>query len=469
MGKPIFERMKELKEIRPISFHMPGHKGRNWLINWGEYILDMDITEIPGMDNLQDPVGVIKRSQELAAKAFGARETIYSVNGTTGGIYIALGGISSPGDKILIQRNSHKSVYNAAILNRLDIEYVYPNYNKDHHLYTGIDPDTIESKLKESPDIKVVVLTYPNYYGICSNIEKIGEIVHKYGKLLMIDEAHGSHFIFSDHLPTPALKAGADITVQSIHKTLPSFTQTSMVHIGSERVDVERIKAMSALYQTTSPSYLFMTSLELARAYMEGEGKERLDKVIQELKVLEKSLQEIPRVKVFTGDKDDKTIHSKDITKILFRIEGLTGVNTNKILMEDYNIYLEMADRHHALALTSVMNDREDFEALYKAIEDIASREYDYVDPMDIDIPMPKIERPIYEAFYSNKRAVDLKDSIGKISASFITPYPPGIPLICPGEKISRELVEYISFLKDKGIEIIGFMGYNKEKIQVID
>lgn len=206
METPIFDELKKLKDKNPISFHTPGHKGKNTLANWKEYIPQIDITELPGMDNLHDPRGIIKESQSLAAKTFGAKDTLYSINGTTGGIYIALGTITSPGDKILIQRNSHKSIYNGAILNRLDIEYVYPNYNEKYGIFTGIEPGTIEKKLKEDLKIKAVVLTYPNYYGICPNIKRIAEIVHKYDKILLIDEAHGSHFAFSEKLPISALE-----------------------------------------------------------------------------------------------------------------------------------------------------------------------------------------------------------------------------------------------------------------------
>ena len=205
MNTPILDRLNKLKKDNSISFHTPGHKGKNTLINWGDYIPYIDTTEIFGMDNLHDPKGIIKDSQDLAAKAFGAIETIYSVNGTTGGIYIALGGITNPGDKVLIQRNSHRSIYNGIILNRLNPEYIYPNYNKKHRLLTGIDPKALEAKLRQDKDIKVVVLVYPNYYGICSNIERIAEIVHKYNRILLVDEAHGRHFIFSEKMTISAL------------------------------------------------------------------------------------------------------------------------------------------------------------------------------------------------------------------------------------------------------------------------
>ncbi len=469
MKTPILNKLMEIMDKERVSFHMPGHKGKSTLVQWEKLIPYIDTTELPGLDNLHDPTGIIKESQYLAAKTFGAKKTLYSVNGTTGGMYIALATLTRPGDKILIQRECHKSVYNGAILNKLRTEYIYTNYNRKHGLYTGIDPMEIESKLRNDPTIKVVVITYPNYYGICSHIEKIAEIVHRHNRMLIVDEAHGSHFIFSKKMPLPSLKAGADIAVQSIHKTLPSFTQTSMIHVGTDGVNIEKLNEMSSLYQTTSPSYLFMASLELARAYMEGEGKEKLNENIEHIYSLIESLRSVDKVKIFTGDEDDSTIYYRDITKILLGIEGLTGTQLSNILMDHYGIYMEMSDFNYSLALTSVMNEPDDFKELLYAVKDIASRVSEkpktHEEPF---IPKPIIELPIYEAYYSNKEEVSLKDSIGRISSTFVIPYPPGAPIICPGELITKELIDYIQFALDKGIEIIGLIGYNRGKIQVV-
>lgn len=470
MKTPIFNALKRLKEDDRTSFHTPGHKGKSTLVNWKDYIPIIDTTEIQEMDNLLEARGIIKESQELASKVFGSLSTHYSVNGSTGSIYIALSTITEPGDKVLIQRDSHKAVYNAMILNRLNPVYVYPKYNKEYNILTGLNPMDIDNILSKDREIKAVVITYPNYYGICSDLEAIAKIVHKHNRILMVDEAHGSHMTFSDRLPKSALECGADIAIQSTHKTLASFTQTSMIHVGSERIDINKLRDRFQLYTTTSPSYLFLASCEIAAAYMETEeAKERLEWNIDKCEKTIKILNEIDKVTVFTGDKKDNTIYAKDNTKILFKIRGIKGNHIEKELDTKYNINLEMADYYYALALASLMNEEEDYRRLIDGIRDLSNIECEQdIEPISIKTPDPKISIPIFQAYYSNKRQVSLKDSIGKISGTSIIPYPPGIPLIVPGEVITRELYHYIKFLMENHIEIVGLMGYNKDKLVVL-
>lgn len=213
MKRPVFEALSKLKDENSVSFHMPGHKGKNTLFNWGDYIPAIDTTETYGMDNLLEPRGVILESEKEAAKVFGAMNTFYAVNGSTGSIYIAIATITKPGDTVIVQRNCHKSVYNALILNRLNPVYVYPKYNDDYHVLTGVDPDEIEDLILDNPEVKAVIVTHTNYYGIASDLERIAEICHNYGKILMVDEAHGPHMKFDDRLPKSALECGADIVI----------------------------------------------------------------------------------------------------------------------------------------------------------------------------------------------------------------------------------------------------------------
>lgn len=471
MKTPVFDALNKLMEENSVFFHMPGHKGKNTLINWGDYIPFIDTTETEGMDNLLDPRGIIQESQELAAKVFGAKYTQYAVNGSTGSIYIALATITKPGDKVLVQRNCHKAVYNAMILNRLNPVYMYPNYNEEYHVMTGLDPKEIDEILSEDDEIKVVVITYPNYYGVCSDLETIANIVHKHNKILMVDEAHGPHMTFSEKLPKSALECGADIVIHSTHKTMASFTQTSMIHVGTDRVDLNKLRDRFQLYTTTSPSYLFTASNEIATAYMDTEeAKKKLEWNIDKCEETIKRLNSIARVFVFTGDENDKTIFAKDNTKILFRIDGMKGSQVKKQLYAKYNIRLEMTDYYYALALTSLMNEEEDYERLIAAVEDLAKTgPYEDITPVSIKMPTPEVIMPIYEAYHSSKKQVELKYSIGKISATSIIPYPPGVPLVVPGEEITQELYDQITFLMENGIEIVGLMGYNKDRLVVVE
>ncbi|WFA08483.1 aminotransferase class I/II-fold pyridoxal phosphate-dependent enzyme [Tissierella sp. Yu-01] len=471
MKTPVLEALKNLMEENSVSFHMPGHKGKNSLINWGEFIPYIDTTEVEGMDNLLEPRGIIQESQNYAANVFGAKATYYGVNGSTGSNYIALATITKPGDKILVQRNCHKSIYNGMVLNRLTPVYLYPEYNENYNLITGVHAEDIDRILTEQPDIKAVVLTYPNYYGVCSDLKTIADIIHKHNKVLMVDEAHGPHMTFSDKLPMSALEAGADIVIHSTHKTLPSFTQTSLLHVGSDRIDLNKLRDRYQLLTTTSPSYLFTLSNEISVAYMDSEeGRSKLEWNIKKAEEIIKRLNAIDRVEVFTGDPTDKTIFDKDVAKILISIDGIRGSQIKKRLLSEYNIRLEMSDYYYALAYISPMNTDEDYKKLVAAIEDMAKNSpYEEINFVNVKMPEPKIVMTPAEAYYNHKAQVKLKDAIGKVAAAPVIPYPPGVPLIHAGEEFTKEIYDHILFLMENGLEIVGLMGYNKDHIVVVE
>ena len=468
MKTPVMNALKELVKEDSVSFHFPGHKGRLTNIDWAELMPMIDTTETRGMDNLLEPTGIIKESQEEAAKVFGSKYTIYGVNGSTGSNYIALSAVANKGDKILVQRNCHKSVYNSMILNELDPIYVFPNYNKEYELTTGVCPNEIEKILEEHPEITVVILTNPNYYGICSDIKTIAEIVHRDDKrILIVDEAHGPHIGLSDKYPDSAIVSGADIVIHSTHKTLPSLTQTSLIHVCSDRVDMNKLMDRYQLYTTTSPSYLFTLSNEMSVAYMAEEGKKQLDGNYEYLLDVRKRLGEIEGVTVLEMDPNDDTIFDLDICRITIDIAGYKGQELMSILYHDYNIRMEMSDYYNTLAVATVMNNKNDYETLINAVKEIASREKrNPIKDLTLDMPQPVISMSPAEAYFAHKKLVNIEDSIGEVAATSIIPYPPGVPLLASGELITKEIFDYLLFLLDNNINIVN-LSEDRKKIVV--
>lgn len=471
MKAPIIDGLKKYVLENNKRFHMPGHKGKELLRFLGDSIPEIDVTEVEGTDNLHNPSSIIYESQRLAAEAFGAIKTFYSVNGTTGGLHAAITATVKPGGKALIQRDCHRAVYNALILGRITPKYIYPRYSRECDIVTTLDPEEIDKELSIDNNIGAVIITYPTYYGICSDIKRIAEIVHKHGKILIVDEAHGSHLRFNNGLPISALDAGADIVVQSTHKTLPAFTQSSMIHVGSHRVDIERLRAMISIFQTTSPSYILMSSIDFAVAYMKRQGKDKLENLLNNIEKWTSYMKQIDKVNILDKNSKDSQIFDFDNTKILMKIDGLTGKSMENILRKKYKIQLEMSDYYYGLALASVLDEDEELERLAYSIEDI-SKKYSYMDMklnnIDIRKTKPDIKLSLYDAFYSEKTEIELIKSSGEISGDFIIPYPPGIPIVCPGEVISDEVISYIKTLKKNNIQILGFIDYNREKIKIV-
>lgn len=464
----LYQGLKTIAIAESINFHMPGHKNRDHNMPWLKDAIRLDTTETYGADNLLHPDTIIKDSLRGIADVFGAKRSLFSVNGTTGSIYIAQNVALNPGETLLVQRDSHKSVYNGAILNRLDLDYVYPKYHADKKIVTDIDPEAVEEKLSQNNKIKAVMVVYPNYYGITSDLGKIAEIVHAHGAVLIVDEAHGSHMHFSDRLPSSALSCGADIVLQSTHKTLPSLTQTSLIHLGTDRVDPYRLKRASALYQTTSPSYLFMTSIENAIAYMDSKkGRSALDRLIDMTMEFRKRLIELPGIELL---EDTDQIYGLDPTRVLFRHESLAGGKLKDELYRNANISLEMADLYYALALCTVNNTQADFDALYSALEKIAANHYEEKLVRDIEVDMipATIEMPMYEAYYREKEEIRLEDALGCIAGQQITPYPPGVPMVLPGEVIMEPILKKLLELKKVGIDIVGTFGPGRSFIEVL-
>ena len=432
----------------PVPFHMPGHKiGKGIPRNFLEDLHQLDMTEIPGLDNLHFPEGVIKEAQDLAAKVFGADYTSFLVNGSTCGIHAAILGVCKPGDRLIVSRDCHKSVIGAMMLGSVTPIYIAPEYDSSFGVSSLMLPSTVEEAIKNNPDAVGVVVTRPNYYGLCSDIRAISDVVHSYNKILIVDEAHGAHLKFSSKLPCSALDADADVCIQSAHKTLPALTQGAYMHIKGNRVDVDKVKFVLRLIQTSSPSYIIMAFLDIARAIMESCGAELIEKLLENITWFERMICEntgykILSVQPFLSGHVDKT---RIVVNV--RNTGKTGFFVEKILRSQFNIQVEMADMYNIVCISTIADGMKEFERLYCALKEIEkqfnnSSKLPDINVREVNIPLQEVA--LDKIMQCNYKKQNLAESVGKVSRGIITPYPPGVPIVCPGEVITEEAVQYI-------------------------
>jgi len=477
---PLYDGIVEYIGEKNLSFHMPGHKNGKGILkikekpDFKDNLLFLDLTEVPGLDNLHVPEDIIQEAQEYAARAFRSDYTYFLVNGTTCGVYSMILGVTNHGDKIIVPRNSHRAVAGALIIGGLWPVYYEPDVDMDKGIAVSVSPEIIEKTIMENPDAKAVLVTNPTFYGTCSDIEAIADIVHKHNMVFLVDEAHGAHLPFSKKLPVNAMDAGADVAAQSAHKTLSSFTQSSMLHVRRGRVDIEKIEFMLRLTQTTSPSYILMASLDLARFQMEEHGEELLDDLIGMVDGFRERVNSIPDIYCFGREViGQHHIVDVDPTKLTinFKNFGMTGTRISEILRSEYKIQVELSDLYNILAMATIGDEMEDYERLYDAINGISekySSERETRDIPQILWKMPYQALSPREAVYEPMEMVDFKKSDGRVSAEIIAPYPPGIPVILPGEIITNDIIENIAKVKEAGIKINGPRDQRLEKIAVI-
>ncbi|SFH78686.1 arginine decarboxylase [Tindallia magadiensis] len=463
---PLMEALQSLEKKKPVSFHTPGHKNGQIFERSPSFPLyplsfTWDTTEIPGTDHLHHPQGVIKESQEKAAAFFGADESFFLVNGSTGGIYSMIMTVAKPGDELIIQRNSHQSVYHGCLLGDVIPRYLQPEIDGQTGLTKAVTEKTVEEALKKWPKAKGMLLTSPNYYGYSANLPVIAEILHRHKKVLLVDEAHGSHFILAeDRMPPTALKAGADLVVQSTHKTLPALTQASMLHRQGKAIDGHRLKTMLQIHQSSSPSYLLMASLENGVRLLEESGKAWMEELLENIEHTRCQMASVQEIDMITGD---------DPTRLWFNMHGtgLSGYEWNKRLAAQYAVMMEMADPLGVLALTTIGNRKEDFDRLVEAIrrirEDAWKKESDHsVGERDLNAlweeslweesffhKVPERVLSLRQAMDGEKEMVSLHRAVDRISGEMIAPYPPGIPVLLPGEKISASLIQWLEKRQD--------------------
>ncbi|NLN48011.1 MAG: aminotransferase class V-fold PLP-dependent enzyme [Clostridiales bacterium] len=476
---PLFKSIKDYADSNVLPFHMPGHKrGRIYkklgLGSLFENILKMDTTEVPGVDNLFCPVGPLLKAQKMAAESFGADHSFFLINGTTAGIYAMILSTTNPGDKIIIPRNAHRSAISASILGRLQPVYLLPEIDEQMGIAMGIKPETIEKALIRNPDAKAVLITSPTYYGACSDLKSIAGIVHKHGKVLLVDEAHGSHFVFHKDLPKSALASGADMTAQSTHKTLLSMTGSSMLHTKGERLDIEKVKFYLQLVQTTSPSHVMLASLDAARYIMDKYGYILLDECMKYSDMVRKEINQRTEFYCLSYEKiGENGIYDIDPLRLTVCVKegGLTGNEANRILRDKYKIQVELSDINNIAAITTVADGEEDYNKFLDAICSLSEsvhKKQTHIGYKELPKSLPKIAVKPYEAIHKGSEMVELSKSIGLISAEMVIPYPPGIPVIMPGEVIDRDIVDYLIQCKESGVRISGTIDSNLDRIKII-
>ncbi len=477
---PLFDAMVNLAESRKVSFHTPGHKSGKGISTRfrkfvGHRIFSIDLTTLDEVDSLQNPTGVIKEAQELAAKAAGADRSYFLVNGTTVGNHAMVASTTGPGDKVLIARNCHRSVLTGLIVSGAQPIFFQPTFDRDLKLTLNMTFETVKKAIDENPGARALLLTSPNYYGLCADIEKIIPYAHEKGLVVLMDEAHGPHLKFNPKLPKCSLETGADMCVQSTHKIVGGMTQASMLHANTGRINIDDVTNTLKLLQTTSPSYILMASLDLARMQMATEGKKLLNRTIKLAEEARTEIDKIPGITCFSKERAKQSgMADMDVTKLTITVSdlGLSGYTVSQMLNTRFDIQVEMADPFHVLVIVSIGDRQDDLNRLVEALRQIAGE----TGLQGALLPLDKVHPPVLqnrfamtprEAFYYDTEMLGINQAIGRVSAEIVTVYPPGIPLLVPGEEISQDAIDYLRNMAGLGAIIDG-MNENNSLVRVV-
>ena len=465
------------KNITP--FHMPGHK--NNINNFDELELisenlyGIDKTEIPGLDNLHIPKEMILHAEILASRAFKSSKSYFLVNGSTCGISSMIMGVTKPKDKVIVQRNCHQSVFMACLMGDLSLCYINPDVLSEFNIAGAVSVKEIVAIMDANRDAKAIVLTYPTYYGTCSDLLKITLEAHKRNMLVLVDEAHGAHLPFNVKLPISAMDCGADVSVISLHKSLPALTQASLLNIGGGIISIRAISPgiefMLKIFQSSSPSYVLMASIDAARNIMESRGNALLDKLIYNIDVLSNKLSNLGGYKILGKEQIGiASIKDVDITKIVIASKSsLSGRDLEMKLLNEHNIQIEMSDINNIVLIGSVGDSDDAFEKLFNALYNINKEGYKSKTENILLGPIKyQTCTSMRDAYYSEKKTVPLIESRGLISGEAVVPYPPGIPVLLPGELITQEIIDYIELVKAHGIMLSSINDSSGENILVI-
>ncbi|MBS6116054.1 aminotransferase class I/II-fold pyridoxal phosphate-dependent enzyme [Thomasclavelia spiroformis] len=460
---PIYEALQQMKRDRLVPFDVPGHKhgkGNPELTNFlGEKCMSVDVNSMKPLDNLCHPVSVIKEAEQLAADAFNAAHAFFMVGGTTSSVQSMIMASVKAGEKIIMPRNVHRSAINAMILTGAIPIYVNPEVDKRLGISLGMSIDQVKQAIIDNPDAKAILINNPTYYGICSNLKEIVRLAHEQNMLALVDEAHGTHFYFSDDLPMSAMEAGADMASVSMHKSGGSLTQSSFLLLGPN-VNADYVRQVINLTQTTSGSYLLMASLDMSRKNLALNGEEIFSKV---KRLAHYAREEINRIgdyyaycrELINGD----SVYDFDVTKLsIFTLDvGLAGIEVYDLLRDEYGIQIEFGDIGNVLAYISVGDSEANIERLVGALSEIRRRfKKDRSGMLDHEYINPEVVISPQAAFYGEKESLPLMQSVDRVCSEFVMCYPPGIPILAPGEKITKEILDYIQYAKDKGCFMTG-------------
>ena len=469
---PVQDFLQEHRRKKPISFHMPGHKGSKLYreSGYGEFLdnfMDCDITEIPGADNLFQAESILREAQERYARLYEVKKSYLQINGSSGANIAAMLATVPKGRKIIMARNCHKSCFNALSLGDIRPVYAYPEMIEEYGISGAVPPEEIEKLLEENPEAEAVILPSPNYYGICSDIRRIAEIVHRHNKILIVDQAHGAHLKFFSrfgikNMPPSAEESGADLIVNSIHKTLASLTESALLNVNSDRVDLQLLEDRLQAIESTSPSYILMASLDINASIIAERGEDLFRSWAESLDYFYAKADSIRGLRLI------RNIPELDRTKIniSFGDLGIGGAELEQLLIKEYGIYIELFTGDLVMCMTGIGSTGDDIRKLAEALEKISERNQEspdrvrkhkgHMNPEDKRRKYRPLPKAGLQDIPVTAKKVKLTEAEGLICASSIIPYPPGIPLICPGESITAEAIATIKEMRDLGEKVIG-------------
>jgi len=453
---PVFSAMKAYREKKVIPFDVPGHKhgkGLNEYTNYfGEAMMELDVNSMKPLDFLGNPVSVIKEGEALLADAFGADKGFFIVGGTSFAVQAMIMTTVTSGEKIILPRNSHKSAINGLILCGAEPVYMNPVIDNEMGVCHNVTLESLKEAHETNPDAKAVLIVNPTYYGATCDLETVIAYCHHQGLRVIVDEAHGTHFHFNNAFPVSAMQAGADMAAVSLHKTGGSLTQSSALLVNTKNIDPQYVRKVINLMQTTSPSYLLMGSLDVARKMLATEGEEIMTHLVEIANYARDEINKIPGCYVIGKEAIGKPgIFNFDVTKLSVntRDMGVNGMELYDMLRDEYNIQMETGDMYNSLAILSVGDTYDSANHLIAALKDISRRfQNSRLDYKQIDLHFPKVVMTPREAFYADKEMVRFEDSIGRISGEAIMAYPPGIPVVSYGERINASVIEQVKLFK---------------------